>query len=211
MKSSLIVCVLLFAFQSNLHGQKTALDSIFSQANAKTASGDIPNATALLLTAQKMAEAENNQLMLCRIQVSMGKVALISENNAGVEEATQKGLMLCSACRDTQNLARIYLLIGTLKLKQEQYDSAIVIFKLSSNYYLLKKDSMGAANAMAKVGNALEVQGRNEEAYEYYRQFYDATKKSPESIQFMTANIYLTANCLNLDKTDEAFEHNQNV
>jgi two-component sensor histidine kinase len=211
MRSTLFAFILLVAYHSNVQGQETALDSIFKLANTHTASGDVPGATALLLTAQKMAEAENNQQMLCRIQVSMGKVALISENNAGVEEMTQNGLRFCTACKDTHNLARIYLLRGVLKLKYEQYDSAIAIFKLSSAYYLLKKDSMGAANALAKVGNALEVQGRDLEAYKYYLQFYNETKKSPESAPFMNANIYLTANCLNLGKTDEAFEHNQIV
>ncbi len=70
---------------------------------------------------------------------------------------------------------------------------------------------MGAANAAAKIGNALEVQGRNQEAQTYYLQFYEATKKAPDSPQFLTANIYLTANCLNLNQFDKAFEHNQQV
>ena len=211
MRSSLIAFALFFACISNVWGQRTALDSIFNLANSKSASGDVPGATALLLTAQKMAEAENNLQMLCRIQVTMGKVSLIAENNTGVEEATQKGLRLCTSCKDTHSLAKIYLQIGVLKLKYEQYDSAIAIFKISSAYYLLKKDNTGAANAMAKVGNALEVQDRDLEAYKYYLQFYNETKKSPESASFMNANIYLTANCLNLGKTDEAFEHNQIV
>lgn len=211
MRSTLFACILLVACHANMQGQEITLDSIFKLANTHTASGDVPGATALLLTAQKMAEAENNQQMLCRIQVTMGKVALISENNAGVEEATQNGLRLCTACKDTHNLARIYLQRGVLKLKYEQYDSAIAIFKLSSSYYLLKKDSMGAANASAKIGNALEVQGLNKEAQTYYLQFYEATKNAPNSLQFLTANIYLTANCLNLDQLDKAFEYNQQV
>jgi len=211
MRPSLITFALLIVCISNGWGQKTALDSIFNLANTKSAAGDVPGATALLLSAQKMAEAENNQQILCRIQVTMGKVALIAENNAGVEEATQKGLRLCTVCKDTYNLAKIYLHIGVLKLKYEQYDSAIAIFKLSSAYYLLKKDTMGAANALAKVGNALEVQGFNREAQTYYLQFYEAAKKSPNSPKFLTANIYLTANCLNLDQLDKAFEYNQQV
>ncbi|MCC6412126.1 MAG: sensor histidine kinase [Saprospiraceae bacterium] len=194
-----------------MNGQKTALDSIFNLAVTKSVTGDVPGTTALLLTAQKMAEAENNQQMLCLIQVAMGKMAMIAENNEGVEEATQKALRLCSGCKDTLSIARTYLQIGVLKLKYEQYDSAINAFKLSSAYYLLKKDTMGAANAIAKIGNALELQGRNTEANAYYINFYNTTKKAPESIRFLTANIYLTANYLNIDQYDKAFEHNQMV
>jgi two-component sensor histidine kinase len=211
MRPLLIIFALLITCISNGWGQKTELDSIFNLALTQSASGDVPGSTALLLSAQKLAEAEKNQQMLCKIQVAMGKVAIIAENNAGVEDATQSALRLCSACKDTHSLARAYLQIGVLKLKYQQYDSAITVFKLSSAYYLLKKDTMGAANAYAKVGNALEVQGFNKEAQTYYLQFYEAAKKAPNSPQFLTANIYLTANCLNLDQYDKAFEHNQQV
>lgn len=205
---SLILC--LFSM-SGASGQKTMLDSLFNQALDKLATGDVPGTTALLLSTQKLAEAENNQQMLCKIQVATGKVALIAENNEGLNVATQKALQYCAACKDTLSLARAYLQIGVLKIKQEQYDSAIMLFKLSSAYYLLKKDTMGAANASAKIGNALEVQGLNREAQTYYLQFYEATKNAPNSRQFLTANIYLTANCLNLDQFDKAYEYNQQV
>lgn len=211
MRPFLIVLILSIFSMSSAFGQKTVLDSLFNQALDKSATGDVPGTTALLLSAQKLAEAENNQQMLCKIQIAMGKVAIIAENDAGVEEATQKALALCSACKDTQSLARAYLQIGVLNLKHQKYDSAIINFKLSSDYYLLKKDTMGAANASAKIGNALEVQGFNKEAQTYYLQFYEATKNAPNSRQFLTANIYLTASCLNLNQLDKAFEYNQQV
>lgn len=211
MKSLALAFALSIACFSTVWSQKTALDSVFNLANTKVTTGDMPGATDLLLKAQKMAEAENNQAMLCRIQITMGKMALVSGNNAGVEEATQKALRLCVVCKDTLSLAKAYLQIGVLKLKYQQYDSAIAIFKLSSSYYLLKKDTTGAANAIAKVGNALEVQGFNKEAQTYYLQFYEAVKNAPNSTQFLTANIYLTANYLNLNQFEKAFEHNQQV
>lgn len=211
MRSIFIAFALIIEYTSSVSGQKSALDSIFNLALTQSSAGDVPGTTSLLLTAQKMAEAENNQQMLCKIQIAMGKLAIIAENDAGVEEATQKALAICSACKDTHSLARAYLQIGVLNLKHQQYDSAIINFKLSSDYYLLKKDSMGAANAFAKIGNALELQGYNKEAQVYYLQFYEVAKKSPNSPQFLTANIYLTANYLNVDQYDKAFEHNQIV
>lgn len=211
MRYTLFAFTLLIACISNVWSQKTALDNIYNLALAQSGTGDVPGTTALLLTAQKMAEAENNQPMLCKIQVGMGKIAAIAGNNVGIEEATQKALRLCSACKDTHSLARTYLQIGVLKIKQEQYDSAVAMFKLSSAFYLLKKDTMGAANVNAKIGNALEVQGLMKEAQAYYLQFYEVAKKAPNSPQFLSANIYLTANYLNLNQYEQASLHNNIV
>jgi two-component sensor histidine kinase len=180
-------------------------------AMTSASTGDVPGTTALILTAQKMAEAENNQLMLCKIQVVKGQIAIISENNNDGDQIIKHGLNICAACKDTLSIARLYLQNGTLNLKRQAYDSAIATFKLSADYYLMGKDSLGAANAMAKIGNSLEVQGRVKEALRYYLQFFDAVKHKPESVQFLTANIYLTGNYLYLKQWDKASAHNQNV
>jgi two-component sensor histidine kinase len=211
MRYSFIALALIITCASNVWSQKTALDSVFNLAITSSSTGDVPRTTALILTAQKMAEAENNQLMLCKIQVVKGKMAIISENNTDGEQIIKQGINMCAACKDTLSLARLYLQSGTLNLKRQAYDSAIATFKLSADYYLMGKDSLGAANAMAKIGNSLEVQGRVKEALRYYLQFFDAVKHKPESTHYLTANIYLAGNYLYLGQWDKALEHNQNV
>jgi len=170
MKRTFLFCIAILSVLPSLdvYAQKPSLDSLFKFANEKTVAGDVPGATALLLAANKLAQADNNVPMLCRIQVTMGKVSMISENKEGVEAAVQQGLRFCSACKDTNNLAKIYLLKGVLKIKQQQNDSAIVFFKLSANLYLTKKDTMGSTNALAKIGNVLEVEKKYAEALPYY-------------------------------------------
>ncbi len=213
MRALYILCVAVLSFLqfSEIRAQKPALDSLFDLANEKSAAGDVPGATALLLAATKLAEADNNLPVLCRIQVTIGKISLISENNDGTEAAIHQGLRFCSACQDTQNLARIYLVKGVLKIKKQEYDSAIVFFKLSSTLYLIKKDTMGSANALAKIGNVLEVEMKYAEALPYYLEFYEAAKKKPESVQYLTANIYLTGNYLYQNQFEKALFHNQLV
>jgi len=213
MKRTFLFCIAILSVLPSLDvcAQKPSLDSLFKFANEKTVAGDVPGATALLLAANKLAQAGNNVPMLCRIQVTMGKVSMISENNEGVEAAVQQGLRFCGACKDTNNLAKIYLLKGVLKIKQQQNDSAIVFFKLSANLYLTKKDTMGSANALAKIGNVLEVEKKYAEALPYYLKLYEAAQKKPESVKYLTSNIYLTGNYLYQNQFEKALFHNRLV
>lgn len=213
MKRTFLFCIAILSVLPSLdvYAQKPSLDSLFKFANEKTLAGDVPGATALLLAANKLAQADNNMPMLCRIQVTMGKISTISENNEGVEAAVQQGLRFCGACKDTNNLAIIYLLKGVLKIKQQQNDSAIVFFKLSANLYLTKKDTMGSTNALAKIGNVLEVEKKYAEALPYYLKLYEAAQEKPESAQYLTSNIYLTGNYLYQNQFEKALFHNRLV
>ncbi len=211
MRHAFLICTTALLFHFTLSAQKSPLDSLYNLAWEKSAAGDVPGATAFLLSATKIAEENNNVPMQCKIQIMMGKLDIIAENNQGAEQATQQALRFCTACQDTASLARLYLQKGILKIKYHQNDSAIVFFNHSAAYYMAKKDSMGAANVEAKIGNVLEEEGQYKEAQPYYLKFYETTRKNPESGPYLTANIYLTGNYLYLKQFEKAFDHNQVV
>jgi two-component sensor histidine kinase len=206
MKSICRLLLLLFACHSN--AQNIPVDTLIAQAKGRNEAGDVTGATTLFLQAQKIAEAANDVKKLCQIQVGMGKTALISENNEAAAKAIALAEKYCLACGDTFNLARMNLQKGILLIKKNDLEAAVESFKRSAGFYLAKRDTMGSANALAKLGNVLERQGRYKEAQEYYLKFYEATRKSPSSAAFLTANIYLTGNYLYLNQFEKALFHN---
>jgi two-component sensor histidine kinase len=211
MKTSLFACIFLFFSVFGAYGQTSSLDSVYNLAVEKLRASDITGATALLLTAQKIAEKDNNLKFLCIIQVSLGKIGIVSENNQSAAEANIKGLNYCSACKDTISLGKLSMQKGVLKAKQQQNDSALVYFKQGAEYFLLKKDSLAAASAFAKVGNILELEGQYKSAQPYYQDYYKIAQKDPESFNFLTANIFLTGNYTYSKQTDKALFHNNLV
>jgi len=109
----LILFTLLF-MSSPVSAQKRPLDSLFNLALEFSKAGDVPNSTSHYLAAQKLAEAENDLKLLCRIQLGLGKLGLISENNTAVSEALVKAEKYCAACKDTVGLARGLMQKGIL-------------------------------------------------------------------------------------------------
>jgi two-component sensor histidine kinase len=202
---SLLGCMLTIGQTT---AQNATIDSLFKLANEKSSAGDVPESTRLFLEAQKVAEATHNTKALCSIQVGLGKLGVISQNNEAVEKAISQGETYCTACGDTLSLARLYLQKGVLQIKAEQYDAAIQTFRQSSDYYLIKHDTMGSANVLAKIGNVLEQQQKYQEAQSYYLKFYEVAKRDPEGVRFLTANLYLTGNYHYLHQPQKALYHN---
>ena len=206
----LILFALLF-IPFSVSSQKRPLDSIFNLAVEFSKAGDVANSTSNYLAAQKLAEADNDLKLLCRIHLGLGKLSLISENNTAVSEALIKAEKYCRACKDTVGLARGAMQKGILKVKENQMDSAMAAMLRSVELYTRIKDTSGAMNAQAKIGNVLEVQGRYAEATPYYLNFYDYSIHKPESDHHLNANIYLSGHYLYLKKPEKAAFHNSKV
>lgn len=214
MKPALLTWTFLSLSLIGLYGQKATMDSLYNLSQEKLAANDIPGATDLLLAVEKAAERNPNPhstRLLCLVHFNLAKIGVTTENNQSAEASIEKGLNYCTACQDTISLARILLMDGIIKAKQKQKDPAIALFKQSSAYYLLARDTIGAVKALAKIGNVLEMSGQYLEAQPYYLQFYEAAKRAPESYNFLTANVFLAGSYLNLKQPEKALFHNQIV
>ncbi|MEI6410399.1 MAG: histidine kinase dimerization/phosphoacceptor domain -containing protein [Bacteroidota bacterium] len=211
MKSIFLVSAIILACITPNFAQKTVFDSLYQLGRSRTASGDVPGATEVLLAAQKIAEKEHDSRKLCGVEITLGKIGLISENNKAAEKAAAQAETDCTACRDSASLGRLFLLKGILQIKYAAYDSAILYFKRSTAFYTSVRDTMGAANASAKIGNVLEQQGKYQEAQPYYLKFYEVANASGDSARMLTANIYLTGNYHYLKQTQKALFHNEIV
>lgn len=211
MRTVLLFAMCLWGGILPLHAQKSPADSLLNLAIDRTKAGDVSGATAFYLEVEKMAEQAGDNRMLCRISIGMGKLGLIGENNQATEEAILKSRKYCALCKDTVNIARNLLMEGILSIKKNQMDTAFSRFKQSAETFMLAKDTMGAANSIAKLGNVLEVQGYYQEANAYYLQFYKAAISSADEIRIITANIYLTGNYLYLHQADKARFYNDQV
>lgn len=208
------ICPLLFALlfhASPVSSQSKQLDSIFSLAVQYINAGDISNSTTHFLAAQQLAETEQNLKLLCRIHLGFGKIGLISENNNAVVEALMQAEKVCAACKDTVGLARGFMQKGILRIKENKMEEAMAAMLSCLDLYTQIRDTSGAMNAQAKIGNVLEVQGRYAEATPYYQNYYDYTIKSPESPDHLTANIYLAGHYIYLQEYEKATFHNNKV
>ena len=211
MKSIFLASAIILAFITPNFAQKTVLDSLYQLGKNRTDAGDIPGATEVLLAAQKIAEKDQNSRKLCGIGLLLGKLGLISENNKAAEKAISQAQTDCTACGDSAVLARLFLIKGILQIKYAAYDSAILYFKQSTAFYMSARDTMGAANASAKIGNVLEQQGKYQEAQPFYLKFYEAANTSGDSARMLNANIYLTGNFHYLKQSQKALFHNEIV
>ncbi|MDX2277991.1 MAG: sensor histidine kinase [Saprospiraceae bacterium] len=190
---------------------KVPLDTLLKQANNVSASGNIVEATRLLLEVQKVAELEKNERILCKMQLAMAKIGLISENNSGVEEALVQAQKHCSACGDSAGIARLYLMKSILYMKYNHPDSSIPWIKESARIYMNLQDTIAAANAKAKLGNVLERIGKYKEAQPYYLEYYEVAKKGKDLRAYLTSNIYLVGNYTYLLNAEKAAFHNNIV
>lgn len=203
--------LLLSSIASPCFGQKKLLDSLYNLGVDMAKAGDVPGATAFLVDATKLAEAENNVRVLCQIYVTMGKLGIISENNEAAMNAIQKAETYCGTCKDTLSLAKVLLQKGVVYAKESRFDEGREAFEKAAKYYLIAGDSVASYGALAKVGNVFEMQGKYKEARPSYLQFYEYARKKPKSMTYLTANIYLCGNYIYAEEFDKAKLHNDEV
>ncbi|MDX1913034.1 MAG: histidine kinase dimerization/phosphoacceptor domain -containing protein [Saprospiraceae bacterium] len=212
MKSSRLTIFFFLFFQiTSLTAQQNTADSLLYLGIEATKAGHVNEATTHFIEAQKLAEAAKDDKLLCRIYIGLGKLGLISENNAAASENIRLAEQSCGACRDTLSLGRVLMQKGIIKIKEGKLEEAIEWFKTSSAFHLTGKDTIGSTNALAKLGNVLERQGRYAEATPYYIELYNKSSTHPNEVRHLTANIYLTANYLYLNQPDKAMFHNDKV
>jgi len=206
-----VLCILLGFLQVAFVNaqQQEPLDTLYARAVRLSATGEIKEATRLLLEVEKVAEREKNERILCKVHLAKAKIGLISENNAAVEDAIKYATLHCSTCNDSAGLARIYLIKGVMGMKYEQLDSAVFWIKKSAQAYANLQDTISAANAKAKLGNVLERMGKYKEAQPYYLEFYEAVKNGTDPRAYLTSNIYLTGNYHYLGNAERATFHNK--
>lgn len=211
MKKILFSALLLFIFTFNTFSQNKAadnLDTLIKQAEQKISGGDFVAAATSYYAAQKIAESQKNSHAICRIQTGLAKLNSESENTEGLRQSCLLGETSCRECKDTGNLAKIYLSDGVLYYKLQKLDSSAWYFNKSAELYLSLKDTIRWANASAKVGNVLEEQHRYPEALEYYLRYYQVAQKNQNNFYLLTANIYLTGNYLYQKRPKDAQRHN---
>lgn len=190
--------------------QQAADDSLaiyFAQGGEKVDAGDWVGAATNYYAAQRIAEARQDVRALCQIQVGLGKMFAASENDAGLQQAVASGFAYCRACKDSSTLAKMLMFQGILSYKTQQLDSSAQCFRQSSELYFLLRDTLRSANALAKVGNVREEQGRYQEALIYYLRYYDIAMQQPDDFYRLTANIYLGGNYLYLKQPKDALRH----
>ena len=190
--------------------QQTAPDSLaiyFAQGGEKVDAGDWVGAAANYYAAQRTAEARQDVRALCQIQSGLAKIFASSENNAGLQQSIELGFKHCQACKDSSMLAKMLMFQGILSYKRQQLDSSAQCFQQSSEIYFSLRDTIRSANALAKVGNVREEQGRYQEALIYYLRYYDIAMQQPDDFYRLTANIYLGGNYLYLNRPKDALRH----
>lgn len=210
MKKILTCLFLLILLSSDGLAQQAAPDSLaiyFAQGGEKVNAGDWVGATANYYAAQRIAEARQDVRALCQIQSGMGKMFAASENDAGLQQAITSGFAYCRACKDSSTLAKMLMFQGILSYKLQQLDSSAECFQQSSELYFLLRDTIRSANALAKVGNVREEQGRYQEALGYYLRYYETVMQQPDDFYRLTANIYLGGNYLYLNRPQDALRH----
>jgi two-component sensor histidine kinase len=191
--------------------QSDQLKNLYNQGFDHVKKGNWDAAADMLVQAQKMAEQENNLLVQCKVQMLLGKIATLTENQASVLVAVERGEKFCRACNDTLDLARVLLQKGIYYIKENRMDTAIQVLRTCADTYMAGRDTMGAANAIAKIGNILEVQGDYQGANRFYLDYYQATSNRKDDFAYVTANIYLTGNYLYLKDASKAKYHNDIV
>lgn len=157
--------------------------------------------------AQRLAEAKRDTQAMCIIQMGLAKMFASSEDEAGLKKAVSEGFVQCRLCRDSSNLAAIYTLNGVLQYKLKALDASAEAFEMAAAIYDRLKDTIHAANVLAKVGNVREAQGRYVEALASYQKYHAIVMAQPETFFKMTANIYLGGSYLYLKRPKEALHH----
>ncbi len=190
--------------------QQTPTDSLaiyFAQGEEKVNAGDWVAAAANYYAAQRIAEAKQDVRALCQIQTGLAKMFASSENNDGLRQTIALGDAYCRACKDTSNLAKMLMMRGILSYKLGQLDTSAHCFNTSAGLYLSLRDTTRWANALSKVGNVREEQGKYREANGYYLRYYDIAMRQPGDFYRLTANIYLGGNYLYLNQPKDALRH----
>lgn len=154
--------------------------------------------------AQRLAEATRDTQAMCLIQVGLAKMCASSEDEAGLKKAVSEGFIQCQLCRDSSNLAVVYTLNGILQYKLKALDASAEAFEKAAVIYDRLKDTIHAANVLAKVGNVREAQGRYLEALAFYQKYHAIVMAQPDTFFRMTANIYLGGSYLYLNRPKEA-------
>lgn len=202
------ICILI---SGNGFAQSDDLKESYNNGYKYVERGNWDSAVYHLVQAQKLAEQENNLELQCKVQMLLSKLAIVTENQPALAISIEKGEKLCRACQDTLNVARILFRKGIYFIKENQLDTSIQILKTAVATYLAIRDTMGAANAMAKIGNVVEVKGDYQGANRYYLDYYQAALNKKDDFAYLTANIYLTGNYLYLDNPSKARFHNDIV
>ena len=200
----------LFCLFFNGLAQKAPVDSVdfyFAKADERVNAADWVGAASNYYAALRLAEARQNTAALCRIQTGLAKIFASSENNEGLQQAIAQGYAHCRACQDTSALAKVLMLHGILSYKLHQPDSSAQYFQQSAALYLSLGDTIRSANALAKVGNVREEQGRYQEALGYYLRYYEAVLHQPDDFYRLTANIYLAGSYLYLEQPQNTLRH----
>jgi two-component system, sensor histidine kinase PdtaS len=173
--------------------------------------GEWVPAADMYYAASRLAQQKGDVKALCSIQSGLAKIAASTENNEGLKQVVLLAERYCTTCKDTSNLARVFMYKAILTYKTNQLDSAVLFFQKASDLYMQIKDTLRSINALAKVGNVLEEQGRYQEANNYYQLLYKEAMRRPDEFYQMTANIYLAGNYLYLEKPQDVLRYAQEV
>ncbi len=202
----LIVFSLFLTFQ---HGAEASnlLDSLSQVAHEKVNEGQLDEAMELYLQALQMAETEGKGKEVASIFYSIALIHHFQNNNEKSREYLEKSMDKARAIKDSSRIARCFLLSGVLEYHSGDMEACIPLFQQSADIFRAIGKYASAADAIAKVGNIYETQGRYVEATPLFEQSHKAASQAQDTLKLLTATINLSGNAYNLHDYPKALEY----
>lgn len=202
----------LFIFIPSLLSAQSAVlpfDTLLRRASDAFLSGRHEQSVDLFLQCLRRADAEQRTKIRPAILYNLGALHHVQKDYKKSREYVDLSLDASRTERDSHYLATSLMLSGVLHYFAQQPDSSVLEFRRSASVFEAIGDRVRAANALAKVGNILETQGKYAEATPYFTKQFATAQGSGDSLQILFAHINMATNAFNLERYPEAIRHQQ--
>ena len=206
-----ILPVLFFCIPLLLNAQAAnlPLDSLVKRASNSIKSGKMEEAFALFLQCLDASEKSSQTKYIPGIYYNLAVIHHFQKDYGKSREYLDQAMRYSQIQRDSYYLASSLMLSGVLHYFAQQPDSSVQDFRQSAEIFEATGDHVRAANALAKVGNILESQGKFTEATPYFNKQFAAAQGSGDSLQILYAHINKATNAFNLKRYSEATNQQQ--
>lgn len=206
-----MLLALIFFIPSALPAQQPGLplDSLVNRASDAFKSGRHEQSIDLFLQSLSRAETEQRPEIRPAILYNLGALHHVQKNYKKSREYVDQALEVSRMERDSHFWANSLMLSGVLYYYEQQPDSSVLDFRRSAEVFEAMGDQARAANALAKVGNILESQGKYAEATPYFTKQFATAQGSGDSLHILYAHINMATNAYNLKRYPEALRYQQ--
>lgn len=206
-----ILPAVTFLFPLFLSAQSAVLpfDSLLIRASDAFKSGRHEQSIDLFLQCMRRAETEQRTDAKPAILYNLGALHHVQKNYTKSRDYVEQALEVSRMERDSYFLANSLMLSGVLHYFAQQPDSSVSDFRRSAEVFEATGDRVRAANALAKVGNILEAQGKYAGATPYFTKQFATAQGSGDSLQILYAHINMATNAYNLKRYPDATRHQQ--